>query len=447
VEKIDCLILNGTVLTMDPADTCFDSGAVAIRDGRISSLGAEEQLRLQPAKEILDARGGIIMPGLVNAHTHLPMSLFRGLADDLPLEQWLNEHIFPAEAAHVSPDSVRLGARLSMAEMLLGGTTTCCDGYFLAHCIAEAVEEVGLRAVLGQGVIDFPAPGVPDPNENVRAAKAFVEAWQGRSALIHPSIFCHAPYTCSAETLKGAKQAAEELGALFQIHAAETGTEARLSRQTHGASPIQYLDRLGLLNRRTLLMHAVWVDAADIQVIKRQGARVAHCPESNMKLASGVAPVPDMLAAGVTVALGTDGCASNNDLDMWGEMDTAAKLHKVHRLDSTIMGAGTVLRMATIEGARALGLDHEIGSLEVGKQADLIVIDTNRPHLTPIYHPRSHLVYAAHAADVRHVLIAGRQVVRDRQLQTIDRDALIRHARRMGSIISGTSNAAFVSVQ
>jgi 5-methylthioadenosine/S-adenosylhomocysteine deaminase len=436
VEKVDCLILNGMVLTMDAAGTCFDNGGVAVKDGRIVGLGSDEQLRSREARETLDARGGVIMPGLVNAHTHLPMSLFRGLADDLPLEQWLNEHIFPSEAAHITTDSVGLGARLSMAEMLLSGTTTCCDGYFLAHWIAEAVEAVGLRAVLGQGVIDFPAPGVPDPKENIHTAKGFVQAWQGRSERIQPSIFCHAPYTCSAETLQAAKQTAEEHGVLFQIHAAETRSEARLCRQAHGCSPIQYLDRLGLLNRRTLLMPAVWVDEADIQIICRQEACVAHCPESNMRLASGIAPIPDMLAAGVTVALGTDGCASNNDLDLFGEMDTAAKLHKAHRLDSTVMDAGTVLRMATIEGARALGLDREIGSLEVGKQADLIVIDTYQPHLSPMYHPQSHLIYAAHAADVCHVLIAGRQVVRDRQLQTIDRDDLIRRARRMGGVIS-----------
>ena len=437
MEKVDCLIRNGTLLTMDAADTSIDSGCVAVKNGRIVELGSDEPLQSRPAKETLDARGGIIMPGLINAHTHLPMSLFRGLADDLPLEQWLNEHIFPAEAAHITPESVALGARLSLAEMLLSGTTTCCDGYFLANWVAEAVEEVGLRAVLGQGVIDFPAPGVPDPKENIPVAKAFVQKWQGRSPRIHPSIFCHAPYTCSAETLRLAKQAADELGVLFQIHVAETRSEARICRKTHGCSPIQYLDRLSLLNRRTLLMHAVWVDETDIRIIARQAACVAHCPESNMKLASGIAPVPDMLTAGVTVALGTDGCASNNDLDLWAEMDAAAKLHKVHRLDSTVMDAGTVLRMATIEGARALGLDREIGTLEIGKQADLIVIDTNQPHLTPMYHPRSHLVYAVHAADVRHVLIAGRPVVRDRQLQTIDGDALIRQARQMGGIISG----------
>jgi len=266
-------------------------------------------------------------------------------------------------------------------------------------------------------------------------ARAFVRAWQGRSRLIRPSIFCHAPYTCSDETLQAAKQAADELGVLFQIHVAETQFEARQCRRTHGCSPVEHLDRLDLLDRQTLLIHAVWVDDADIQIIGGCRACVAHCPESNMKLASGIAPIPDMLAAGVTVALGTDGCASNNDLDLWAEMDMAAKLHKVQRLDPTIMAAHTVLRMATIEGARALGLDHEIGSLEVGKQADLIIIDMDQPHLTPLYHPQSHLVYTVHAADVRDVMIAGCRVVRDRRLQTMDLDALIREARQLGRAI------------
>jgi 5-methylthioadenosine/S-adenosylhomocysteine deaminase len=435
MESVDCLIKNGIVLTMDPAGTGFEHGAVAVKDGRIADVGPVDDFESRPAKEILDARGGLIMPGLVNAHTHLPMSLFRGLADDLPLEQWLNEYIFPAEATHITPDSVRLGARLSMAEMLLSGTTTCCDGYFLAHQIAEAVEAVGLRAVLGQGVIDFPAPGVPDPAKKIDVARQFVQAWQGRSALIHPSVFCHAPYTCSAETLRAAKQVADELGVLFQIHVAETQFEARQCRQTHGCSPVQYLDGLGLLDRKTLLIHAVWVDDADIEIIGRRHARVSHCPESNMKLASGIAPIPDMLAAGVTVALGTDGCASNNDLDLWGEMDMAAKLHKVQRLDPTVMDADTVLRMATIEGARALGLDDEIGSIEVGKQADLIFIDLAQPRLIPLYMAQSHLVYAVHAADVCHVMIAGRRVVQDRRLLTIDVEELIRQAKHMGKII------------
>ena len=420
---------------MDAAGTCIEDGAVVVADGRIVWVGPARDAEAWRARAILDAQGGLIMPGLVNAHTHLPMSLFRGLADDLPLEQWLQQYIFPAEATHITPQSVSLGARLSLAEMLLGGTTTCCDGYFLAHSVAEAVESVGLRAVLGQGVIDFPAPGVPDPGQKIHTASEFASQWQGRSPLIQPSIFCHAPYTCSAETLRAAKQVAKKLGVHFQIHAAETQDEARQCRQTHGCSPVQYLNRLGLLDPGTLLVHAVWVDEDDIQLMAGSGVGVVHCPESNMKLASGIAPIPDMLACGIGVGLGTDGCASNNDLDLWSEMDMAAKLHKAHRLDPTVMGAATVLRMATIEGARAIGLEREIGSVEAGKQADLIVIDLNRPHLAPLYHCHSHLVYAVHAADVRHVMVSGRLLVRDRRLLTIDLEDVIREARQMGGKI------------
>jgi 5-methylthioadenosine/S-adenosylhomocysteine deaminase len=432
MDHVDGLIINGTVVTMDTHGTCIEDGAVALKAGRIAGVGTAADFRSWTAGEIIDARGGLILPGLVNAHTHLPMSLFRGLADDLPLEQWLNEHIFPAETGHIDALNVRLGARLSMAEMLLGGTTTFCDGYFLADAIAQAVAEVGLRAVLGQGVIDFPAPGVPDPEQKIQVAETFVAQWQGRCALIQPSIFCHAPYTCSARTLQDAKAAAARQKVIFQIHLAETQAEARQCRKIHGCSPVQYLHRLGLLDQRTLLVHAVWVDCADIAVLARSGARIAHCPESNMKLASGVAPIPDMLAAGLAVGLGTDGCASNNDLDMWSEMDMAAKLHKVHRLDPTVMDAAAVLRMATIEGARALGLDGQIGSLEPGKQADLVIIDMDRPHLTPLYDPHSHLIYAVHAADVRHVMVAGRTLVRDHALLTIDLESLLDQARRTG---------------
>jgi len=432
----DVLMVNGLVLTMDEDAGIIEDGAVAVRDQKIVALGATRDLAGWRAKEKVEARGKLIMPGLVNAHTHLPMSLFRGLADDLPLEQWLHEHIFPAEAKFVTPESVGIGAQLSAAEMLLGGTTTCCDGYFLAHDIAAAIAQTGLRAVVGQGVIDFPAPGVHDPKENIHVAEGFVRHWRGRLPQVHPSIFCHAPYTCSSETLTAAKQVADKLGVLFQIHVAESRSEAEQCRQTHGCSPVQYLERLGLLNRQTLLVHAVWIDDNDIRIIAHNRAPVVHCPESNMKLASGVSPVPRMLSGGVVVGLGTDGCASNNDLDLWGEMDAAAKLHKAVSLDPTVMRAHEVLRMATITGARALGLDHEIGTLAVGKQADLIMIDLSRPHLTPMYHPESHLVYAAKAGDVSDTMIAGQWVMRNRQLLTIDIDALMRDANALGATIA-----------
>ena len=432
----DTLIHNALVVTVDDAFTCLAGGAVAIRDGVLQRIWTPDAASPLPgARETVDARGGLILPGLVNAHTHLPMSLFRGLADDLPLSQWLNEHIFPAEARHISEASVELGARLSCAEMLLGGITTCCDGYFLADRIAETVSACGMRAILGQGVLDFPAPGVPDPGRNVAHALDFVRAWQGKTPLIRPSIFCHSPYTCSARTLKAAKDAAGSQGVLFQIHVAETRDEVDQCRSQNGCSPVQYLQRLGVLDADTLLIHAVWLDRADMDILARSGAGVVHCPESNMKLASGIAPLPQLLSAGVRVALGTDGCASNNDLDLFGEMDTAAKLHKVKTLDPEIMDAVSVVRMATCQGARTLGLGEQIGSLEAGKRADLIVMDGRQPHLTPLYQPASHLVYTARGADVRHVMIDGRWVVRDHRLLTLDLDKVMQAACELAGSI------------
>jgi 5-methylthioadenosine/S-adenosylhomocysteine deaminase len=293
---------------------------------------------------------------------------------------------------------------------------------------------------LGQGVIDFPAPGVPVPGQNIEVADRFVRDWRDRSPLIRPSIFCHAPYTCSPETLQAAKAAADKWGVLFQIHVAETRSEEDQCRQAHGCSSVQYLERLGLLDRRTLLIHSVWVDETDLDIIARRQAPVAHCPESNMKLASGVAPVPRMIDKGIVVGLGSDGCASNNDMDLFHEMDTTAKLHKVHHADPSVLDAAKVVRMATMGGARALSLDHKIGSLEKGKEADLIVIDTARPHLTPMYHPLSHIVYAVKGSDVQDVMIAGRWVVRDHRTLTLDTDAVMEAAGKLGAVIAEKNN-------
>ena len=430
---MDTLFHNGTVVTVDRDFTIFEKGAVAVRQGAIEKVwtpSAEQPL--PAARQTIDVQGAIMMPGLINVHTHLPMSLFRGMADDLPLQVWLQEHIFPAEAAHINPASVRLGAQLSCAEMLLSGITTCCDGYFLVDYFADTVESTGMRAILGQGVVDFPAPGVPDPSLNVATARDYVRKRLSRSqsTLLQPSIFCHSPYTCSGDTLQAAKTAADEMGVLFQIHVAETRTELAQAVDAYGCSPVRYLAQLGILNPGTLLVHAVWTDDEDIALIARSGARIAHCPESNMKLASGISPVPDFLAAGIIVGLGTDGCASNNDLDLWREMDMAAKLHKVRRLDPTAMDAATLVRMATRTGAQALGIDHLTGSLERGKRADLIVLDVDQPHAVPLYHPASHLVYTAGAADVRHVMIDGRWVVRDRKLLTLDLADVIGRANK-----------------
>jgi 5-methylthioadenosine/S-adenosylhomocysteine deaminase len=429
----DLVIHNGTIVTVNASFEIIPNGLLCIKAGelkRIEALSAENP-SLPAADETIDACGGLIMPGLVNTHTHLPMALFRGLADDLPLEVWLNEHIFPAESAHINPESVRWSTLLACAEMLLSGTTTCCDGYFYENNVTEALQTSGMRAVLAQGVIDFPAPGVPDPKDNIRIAEAFVTKLRNPSSLITPSVFCHSAYTCSGETLKKAKRLCVENGLLFQIHAAETRNEIQQIQKEHQCTPINYLDQLEILDENTLLIHCVWLTDNDIGIIAARKAGISHNPESNAKLASGIAPLPEILRADISVGLGTDGCASNNNLDLFHEMDMVAKLHKAETFDPTTMAARTVVEMATIGGARAIGLDTHIGSLEVGKKADVIIIDTARPHLSPLFHPESHVVYAVKGSDVRDVVVDGHVRVRNRNLLSLDVEEIMARIREI----------------
>ncbi|MCF8111305.1 MAG: amidohydrolase [Desulfobacteraceae bacterium] len=436
---VDVLIENGILVTVNPDFDIIENSAVAVKDGSIVYAGRAGGLNRQDAQKVIDATGCIVMPGLVNTHTHLPMSLFRGLADDLPLEKWLTEHIFPAEASHINPETVRAGTLLSCAEMLLSGTTCCCDGYFYEHAVAESLEKAGIRAVLGQGIVDFPTPDSPDPSKSLDTAMEFVRAWQNKSSRISPSIFCHSPYTCSSQTLTRAKQAAKEAGVLFQIHAAETQNEAGLCGLDKDASIIGYLADQGALDENTLASHCVWINAVDISILHDTGAGVSHNPESNMKLASGIAPVPALVDAGVKTGLGTDGCASNNNLDMFEAMDFAAKLHKAAAGDPAVMDAETVVRMATIEGARTLGMDRLTGSIEEGKAADIIVIDAKRPHLVPMYHPESHLVYSVCGADVAHVMVEGKMLVSDGRLVHMDLKDIIARANKISTSIRQTN--------
>ena len=430
---LDTLIVNGILVTVNPDFEIISNGWVGITDGRIIGVEPHRPGFLLPdAMETVDADAGIVMPGLVNTHTHLPMTLFRGLADDLPLMRWLNDHIFPAEAAFIRPESVYTGTLLACAEMLLSGTTTCCDGYFYEHFAAQAVSLSGLRAILGQGVIDHPAPGVSDPSENIPAAEDFMLCWQNVNPLIQPSIFCHSPYTCTGKTLQKAKDVADAAGSLFQIHAAETRHEYDLIKERHHMSPIAYLDSLNILDSRTLLVHAIWLDDADIGIVARSGAAISHAPESAMKLGAGIARIPQIIQAGVRVGLGTDGCAGNNNLDMFQEMDTTAKLHKVSTGNPQAMNSRIVLEMATIGGAWAIGMDRTIGSLEPGKQADIIILDTKAPHLTPLYHPESLIVYAAKGSDVRDVMVGGKWRVKNRCLVSLNLNDILDTARTEG---------------
>ncbi len=430
--EFDMIIHNGTILSMNDNFDIMENGILGIEKGKIKFMQAKRQNHGLPfAKTYIDAKGGIIMPGLVNGHTHLPMTLFRGLADDLPLKTWLNEYIFPAEANHICSKNVYYGSLIACAELIASGTTTICDGYFLEDSVGKAVQETGLRAVIGQGIIDFPAPGVPDPGNNIKTAWDFVETWKDKSPFITPSVFCHSPYTCSGRTLKKAKAAANKKEVKFQIHVAETMDEKKHIETQHGLSPVAYLDSLGILDELTILVHAVWIDDNDIEIIARKKCSVIHNPESNMKLASGISPVPGILKAGITTGLGTDGCASNNDLDLFCEMDTTAKLHKVANSHPEIMDAKTVLKMATIEGAKAIGLSHITGSLEPGKQADIIVLDTEKAHLTPLFHPESHVVYCASGSDVRDVIIGGNLVFSQGEFKTVDIGKIFKEIKRI----------------
>jgi 5-methylthioadenosine/S-adenosylhomocysteine deaminase len=428
---LDLVVVGGTLLTMNPAMEIVENAVVGIREGKIVFVQAGKA-DIPEARERLDASGCAVLPGLVNTHTHSPMVCFRGLADDLPLMDWLHHHIWPAEAKYVTRDMVYAGTTLAMAEMLLSGTTTFCDSYFYGSSIAQAAVDGGMRAVVCQGFIDFPTPDSPDPSRQIEIAERFVAAWRDRSPLVTPSLFCHTPYTCTTHTFRIIKETARRIDVPFQTHLSETRDEAAIIRERFGKSPVAYLDEIGVLDGRTVAVHCNWLDENELDLLAARRVKVSHNPESNLKLAAGMAKVPEMLRRGITVGLGTDGCASNNDLDLFGEIATAAKIHKYDEMDPTVMDAATVLRMATIEGAAVLGLEKEIGSVEPGKWADLILIDLEKPHFTPLYNLCSHLVYCARGSDVVTAIIGGRIVMKDRRLRTIDLPSAMEAVRRIG---------------
>ena len=430
MQSIDILIKNGSVLTMDPHDTLIKNGAVAVSADRIVEVGTQDALAASyQAKKTIDARGGIIMPGLVNTHTHAAMTCFRGLADDLPLMTWLQDYIFPAEAK-LTFDIVYQGTRLACSEMILSGTTTFCDMYLFEEAAAQAVSKAGMRAVVGEVIYDFPSPNYGPMEEGLKYTEALIEKWQ-HDPLITIAVEPHSAYLCSPELLKKSMALADKYNAPVVIHLAESAREVAEINEKYGRTPVAHLGDIGFLNPRLIADHCVVLTPEDITLLKNFDVKVAHNPESNMKLASGVAPVPELLKHGITVGIGTDGCASNNNLDIFQEMDTVAKLHKVHALDPTVMDARTVARMATIEGARVLGLDETIGSLEGGKKADIIIIDIKRPHLIPMYNIYSHLVYAVTGSDVVTSVVNGRVLMEDRVLKTLDVDEVMEAVNRI----------------
>jgi len=385
---------------------------------------------------VIHAEDAIILPGLVNAHGHSPMTIFRGLADDLPLKTWLFDHMFPAEAKYLNPDSVYWGCLLACLEMIASGTTTAVDSYFFADDIVRAVDKAGMRGLVAQGVIDFPAPGVPDPEKNLDVGLSFLKRWIDFSDRIRPGLFCHSPLTCSDTTLRRAHEISNEFGVPLQIHLSETRDEPEeMVKKTH-LRPAFYLDELGFLGSTLIAAHAVHLNDEELELLAQREVKIAHCPESNMKLGSGISKVATMIAKGMTVGLGTDSCASNNNLDLLGEMDTAAKLAKVSSLDPTLLDAETVMRMATMGGAQLIGLEHMIGSIEKGKKADIAIVSTNAPHMTPMYNPYSQIVYSATGGDVRDVIIDGRIVYRNSRFTALDTDEIMDKVQGIGQGIS-----------
>ena len=431
--RVSLLITGGTVVTMDESGTIVSNGAVAIDGATIVAVGTAGDLDAKyAARDRIDARGQIVMPGLINTHTHAPMVLFRGLADDMALMDWLTQYIFPAEKATVSPEFVRIGTRLAALEMIESGTTTYADMYYFEEVIAEATRDAGLRAVLGQTVIRFPVADAATPEEALARTETFLRDW-ANDGLIVPAVAPHAPYTLTSETLKAARALANKYSAPLLIHLAETRDEVGTIAKDHQASPAMFLDSLGLWTGRSLAAHAVWVDEADMTMLAARGVGLSHNPESNMKLASGTAPVPAWLTHGIRAGLGTDGAASNNDLDMFEAMRTAALLHKHASGDPRVLPARQALELATSRGAAALGLEGKIGTLQAGKLADVITVSTSSARQTPMFDPLSHLVYVTRGTDVRTTVVNGRVLMKDGRVVTMDRAAVVKEANAMAA--------------
>jgi 5-methylthioadenosine/S-adenosylhomocysteine deaminase len=425
------VITGGTVVTVDGSGRVIADGAVAIQGERIVGIDTAASIaRAYPAATRIDAAGHVVMPGLVNTHGHAPMVLYRGLADDLALMDWLQQYIFPAEAKTVSAEFVRAGTRLAALEMIESGTTTYADMYYFEEEIAAATKAAGLRGVLGQTIIQFPVADAKTWQEGLARAEQFVRQWRG-DALITPAYAPHSMYTLDAGMLRAIRASADRERAPVLIHLSETSVENADSQKNHGMSPTAFLDQLGFLKPDTLGAHGVWLSDADLAVLAKRGVALSHNPESNMKLASGAAAVTKWLAAGIPSGIGTDGAASNNDLDMFEAMRAASLLQKHATGDPRALPAKAALEMATIGGARALGLHKVTGSLEPGKLADIIIVDMTRAHQTPMYDPISHLVYATRGDNVRDVLVHGRILMRDRQVASLDRAQVLREAREM----------------
>ncbi|MEM4188080.1 MAG: amidohydrolase family protein [Candidatus Hadarchaeum sp.] len=422
---VDILVRGGLLVTMNSNRQIIKQGSVAIEGSRIVAVGKEIK---EKADQVIDARGKAVLPGLINGHTHLAMTLLRGFADDMPLDKWLSDKIWPMEKK-MGPRDCYVGALLGSLEMIKSGTTCFADNYFHMDQVARAVMKAGLRGALSYGMID--RDDQQKMKEEIKIGRSFVRAFHRKArgrilAMFGP----HAPYTCSTECLRKVKELANEFGVGIHIHLAESSEEVKQTMEKYGKRPVEYLNSIGFLGPEVLAAHCVWVTDKEIEVLSNKGIKPVHNPTSNMKMGSGIAPVSEMLALGIPVALGTDGAASNNSLDMFKEMKLASLLAKVRRLDPTALPAMKALEMATINGAAALGLQTELGSLEAGKKADLITVNLKKPHLSPIHDVISHLVYSAGGGDVDTVIVDGRILMEKGEVVTLDEEKVLELAQR-----------------
>ncbi|MCE5195521.1 MAG: amidohydrolase [Nitrospiraceae bacterium] len=425
VQNADYIIRADYLLPMDEKLSVIKNGALAIHGKKILDVDTYDAISKKYSSEnVINGANRVVIPGLINTHTHAAMVYFRGIADDLPLKEWLEEHIWPAEKKWLSSEFVADATELACLEMLKAGITTYNDMYFFENASAISIKKLGMRAVLGTGLLDFPTVEAKTTDEYFNKVEKFIKTWE-KDELIIPCIAPHSVYTCGPETLKKAKQAADKYNVPIHIHVSEAKWEAEEITAKYGMRPVQFLDELGFLNERIIAAHCVWLDENEIETLAKHKVGVSHCIESNLKLSSGIAPVPQMLKAGIKVSLGTDGAASNNDLDILSEMSTAAKVHKAIFNDPTALDAKTVLLMATKWGAEVLGLGRITGSLEKGKAADVVMLNLDKPHLTPLYDIYSHLVYSAKSSDVETVFVNGKLVVENRKLCTADEEEIL----------------------
>jgi 5-methylthioadenosine/S-adenosylhomocysteine deaminase len=438
-QVVDMIVSGGIVVTMDSGRAIVQDGSVAVKGDAIVAVGPRAEIEGRyVSAQVIDGRGKLVLPGFINGHTHVPMTLFRGLHDDVTLQDWLYKYIFPAEAKNVNEEFVRWGTRLAAAEQIRAGVTTFADMYYFENAVAEETKAAGMRGVLGETFIDFPAPDNKSEAEMLAYTEKFLKRWQG-DALIHAAPAPHSIYTCSKKTIQDAAALAAKYHAPLLMHVSEMKKEWDDSEKANGMSPVQYLDKLGVLGPELVAAHCIFVDEADWKLLAERRVGCVHNPSSNMMIASGVSPVPEMRAAGVAVGLGTDGPAgSNNDLDLMEEIDLAAKLAKISKMNPLALNARAVVEMATIDGARALHMEKEIGSLEAGKKADLILISLEEPNAVPMYDVYSQIAYSLKGSDVETVVIGGRVVMRERKLLTIDEPAVLDKARQYGKSVKAS---------